>query len=199
MKFVGLTLRVDKYDQINECRDAIDQRWYKFLHICGITPILIPNNEIQALNTLSAINISGVIFSGGNDLGYINDELLVRDEVETAILSYSIKNNLPVIGVCRGMQFIQKYFGTKVDKVDNHTKTSHSISFGGEDRVVNSYHNYGTIGETRDFRVVARSQDNIIESIEHNNLPIKAIMWHPEREEEFHPQDIEMFKEHFTI
>ena len=124
MKKIGLTLRIDEHKKINEYRDAIDQRWYCFLQKCGIFPVLIPNNKEIAEDILSTSSISGLILSGGNNLSFINDKSVIRDEVETFILQYAIQNNLPILGVCRGMQLIQKYFGVDIYKIQNHPHTN---------------------------------------------------------------------------
>ena len=38
------------------------------------------------------------------------------------------------------------------------------------------------------------TKDKFIESIEHKKLPIKGVMWHPEREKNYHKQDLKRLK-----
>ena len=50
----------------------------------------------------------------------------------------------------------------------------------GPSRKVNSLH-HQSIGEIGDgLLVTARSEDGIVEGIEHGSLPVVAVQWHPE-------------------
>ena len=40
--------------------------------------------------------------------------LLKRNKVEKSIIKFSIKNKIPLLGVCRGMQLVNIYFGGKI-------------------------------------------------------------------------------------
>ena len=51
---------------------------------------------------------------------------------------------IPIIGVCRGMQIIQNYFGINLFKISGHIKVRHELYYEGKKINVNSYHNYGT-------------------------------------------------------
>lgn len=189
-------MRVVMDSQWGERRDAIDQKWYSFLSICDIFPILLPNAYNMG-SMLSSLPLSGVILSGGNSLNSMGGDAPEKDYCETRFLEVAIDHNLPVMGVCRGMQFIQDYFGVKLEKIENHAGSRHDIILDGEVRNVNSYHHYGSTHTTDCLEIVARASDNIIEAISHNTLPIQGIMWHPEREENYHKNDIALFKKHF--
>ena len=45
---------------------------------------------------------------------------IIRDEAELKAVDYFVKRNLPVLGVCRGAQILNVYFGGKLSLVDNH-------------------------------------------------------------------------------
>lgn len=196
MKRVGLTMRVDVHDSVKERRDAIDQRWFKFLERCYLLPILLPNN-LGYINCIDDLELDGIILTGGNSIGTLGGESPERDLFEQKILEYMIQHTKPILGVCRGMQVIQNYFGIKLVKVDNHVNKRHSLVFLGHNLEVNSYHNYGATDSIKDIEVLARCEDGIIEAIEHKNLPIMGIMWHPEREKTFSDVDINIFRKHF--
>ena len=112
-----------------------------------------------------------------------------------------------MIGICRGMQAINSFFGGKVIKSDNsaHVNNSHEIklvekSFFSNKQIitVNSYH-YNTINSScigKDLIPFAHSLlDNTIEGFVHTELPITGVMWHPERKPT--NESSELFKEIF--
>ena len=49
---------------------------------------------------------------------------LKRNKVEKSIIKFSIKNKIPLLGVCRGMQLVNIYFGGKI-RLKNHMRTNH--------------------------------------------------------------------------
>lgn len=195
-KCVGLTMRVEKLPNIAERRDCIDQRWYNFLDACNLQPILIPNSESfvaeKYLNKLS-----GIILTGGNSLSHLGGDAPERDKAENKIIEHSIEKKLPLIGVCRGMQVLQNYYGVSMEKVDGHVRTRHNLSFKGKQINVNSFHNYGAT-ETTDFlEILAICSDGVVEAVQHKEHPFMGIMWHPEREKSFSNFDIHLFRECF--
>lgn len=194
MKIAALTLRVDSLEEYNERRDAIDQRWYKFLSACNLHPFLVPNCDTFGLKLITKINPDLIILTGGNSLEKYGGDAIERDTLEVYILEFAIRNNIPLLGVCRGMQLIQNYFGTSLFKVFNHISTEHEIIFKGEKTTINSFHQYGTDELTDSFNMISSTEDNIIKAIQHKNLPIVGIMWHPERERNFKARDIELVK-----
>jgi N5-(cytidine 5'-diphosphoramidyl)-L-glutamine hydrolase len=197
LKYVGVSMRVDVHSTIEERRDAIDQRWYAFLKECGFFPILLPNT-LDTLNILNDYPVNGVLLTGGNTLGSLGGTTQERDQLETALIKRCISFKLPVLGVCHGMQIIQNYFGIKLKQIPNHVAVRHAIIYKNEKLEVNSYHDYGTYDTTsNELNVIGMAEDGIVESVQHVDLPIQGIMWHPERELEFRSFDKNIFKEHF--
>lgn len=185
-----------------EARDAIDQNWYAFCRNCDLFPVLIPNDMmLKDPNYLSFFiqqhELNGLIFSGGNTLHSLGGDSENRDFIEKAFLNFAITNKIPVIGVCRGMQIIQEYFGINLYKIDNHVAQNHEIIFQEKKILVNSFHNFGTDKSIPSLKVKARSHDQIIEAISHETLPIQGIMWHPERYSVFSKLDLRLFNQHF--
>jgi putative glutamine amidotransferase len=220
MKKIGITQRV-VYDSFSkEVRDTIDHRWYDFGKNFNIKLFPIPNNLQSIPEYLTTLNLDGFILSGGNNIGSLqikefdinqllkNDISIKRNNTEIKILSWVIEKNVPIIGVCRGMQFINSYFdGTQVliDK-KKHVNNHHLINivdddfrkFYGDSAEVNSYHNYGIKEAMLGEKLVPTSySDNEIESFKHNERSIYGIMWHPERFQSFRIADINFFKKIF--
>lgn len=138
----------------------------------GGIPIGIDNNLDKYLDLCD-----GYVFQGGDDID-INNIKYIR------LLN---KKNIPVLGICLGMQ---EMGGNKLKDVDNHLDNKlHMISIDrnsllyrivGEDRIlVNSRHK-SAIYDTNLF-VSSRSNDNVIESIEDNTRRFfLGVQWHPE-------------------
>lgn len=189
-------MRVDIYDSIHERRDATDQRWYKFLKKCNLFPILLPNFE-ETMLLIEKIELSGILLTGGNTLETLGGDASERDALEKKLIDYAILRGKPLLGVCRGMQIIQTYFGVKLQLISDHIATRHDTLFNDQYINVNSYHQYAAFDSTKELEVEARCADGAIEAIQHNTYPIKGIMWHPEREAHSSTFDIDLFKKHF--
>jgi putative glutamine amidotransferase len=195
MNLVGITQRVDIIPAYNERRDALDQRWYKFLAQCDITPVILPNCVDTARRILANVTTSGMILSGGNSSVQHGGNAPERDLLETFLINYCIAESLPLIGVCRGMQVLQVHFGHHLRKIDGHVCASLPITTVDKTRIVNSYHTLGAYTCPPPFEAYAHSDDKVVKAIKHAELPLQGIMWHPERYREFAPEDIQLFRD----
>ena len=194
---IAVSQRVDKIPSINEDRDSIDQRLINWILAAGFDPITVPNtihNFDKLQNWINLIKPDGLLLSGGNDIG----DSLNRDTTEKHLLNWAINYKKPVYGICRGMQFLAINHGVNLIKVDNHVNKIHKVSFFGKIKKVNSFHNFSISTIPKNFRVISKSEDGMIESIEHNFLPIIGVMWHPEREKRFDIHDLEIIKKLFS-
>jgi len=125
MKIVAVTQRVVVDPPHGTRRDCLDQVWVKFLLECGLIPIPIPNSVEAALQISG--KVSGIVLTGGNDLIACGGDAPERDETETALLDLAVHRDLPVLGVCRGMQMIQHRFGTRLQHVHGGLRTPHKL------------------------------------------------------------------------
>ena len=187
---IGISTRIVNPVNYEEKRDAISHDLIRILDQLNFNPILIPNNLLDVKNFLEQLSFSGFIISGGDNIG----DFPQRDETEKEILKYSSTKNLPTLGICRGMQVINNFFGgkTELNKLKNHVNTNHllkiinekfKIIFKNDSIEVNSYHNnviqLKNLGE--DLIPFAVYNDNSIEGYFHKSLSIYGVMWHPER------------------
>lgn len=189
-KLLGVSLRVENIPTHNEKRDAISQDWTEFLSKIDAYPVLIPNKVENIQDFLDNFQLDGIILSGGDNVG----EFPERDKTELNILEYAIRKNIPVLGVCRGMQLVNYYFGGKVIQSEKkeHVGKFHPISFLtktciekiGTNTTVNSFHNNLLLKENlgKDLENFAIAEDNTIEGFFHKKFPILGVMWHPERD-----------------
>jgi gamma-glutamyl-gamma-aminobutyrate hydrolase PuuD len=182
MKVLVVTQRVDRFPDRQEQRDALDERLGLWLSSSGFLVYPLPN-VLVATGMLQAwlerIEPSGIILSGGNDIG----DGSLRDDSEKALLEHALNYRLPVLGICRGMQMIGVWSGIKLKPVDGHVGTRHAIR-GTISGTVNSFHRFSWAECPSQYEVLARSEDGEIEAIRHRDLPWEGWMWHPEREVE---------------
>lgn len=150
----------------------------------------------------------GLILCGGNDVdpkyygepvdGSVNIDL-PRDEAEFALLDAYVKAGKPVLGICRGHQLINIYFGGSlyqdIPEADLHTcrldyYCTHSVTavkgsllekLYGTEFTVNSSHHQALkeLGEGLIGTAFWKGRYN--EAFEHASLPILGVQWHPER------------------
>ncbi len=190
---IGISLRVIKAENYLEKRDGLSQDWPKFFKKLNSIPIFIPNTLDNVESYLDNIGINGIILSGGDNIGDDPE----RDITETKLIQYGIDNDLPIFGVCRGMQMINHFFNGTIktnaskDHVNNHHKIKilnniFSKNLNSEIITANSFHNNiindENLGEG--LKVFAKTfLDNSIEGIFHNKHKILGVMWHPERDQ----------------
>ena len=197
MKTVFLTQRVDIIKSYGERRDALDRKWSLFLRNCGCLIYPLPNDIDSVMEIMGKNSTAGIVLTGGNNLAAYGGDAPERDMVEGFLIEYAVKNDIPLIGVCRGMQVILHHFGVALVPVSNHVAVRHLVQYETEKREVNSYHGYGAKSVNNLFEITARSADGVVESVKHCNNRIKGIMWHPEREIVFSQDDIRLFVEFF--
>lgn len=195
MKFIGLSLRVELHQYKNnvERRDSIDQQWIEFFKTCGLIPILLPNHLTTVDTLLKKFNLDGIVLTGGNNPVKYGGDAPERDCVDQYLIDWSIINDKPLIGVCRGMQSIQLAYKNPLAAVDGHVSSNVSISLDNDERIVNSYHSLGTVECSSPIVTKAKSKDGVIKAIKHESECIYGMMWHPERNIPFEQVDIDFF------
>lgn len=189
--------------------------YIKALEKCGAIPIILPlTSDKEELNYF--INIcDGFLLTGGHDVnpkvyGEVAREkcgviCTDRDEMEAIILEESVKNDKRILGICRGIQFMNAYYGgslyqdldtefksdlehhmnppydVPIHKVKIIKDTPLSKIINNEIYAVNSYHHQGIKDLSPDFRAMAIAEDGLIEGIYMPNKSfVLGIQWHPE-------------------
>ena len=189
MRPVLLSQRVEVLTDRGERRDALDQRLLDWLADCGYLAVPVPNRVERVECYWQLVQPVAVVLSGGNDLAVYGGDAAERDATERALLQLAIERRLPLFALCRGAQLVLDAFGNTLEPLEGHVGTRHQMLFEGQSREVNSYHQWGCRSLEAPLRVLARSEDGVIEAFEHNELPITAVMWHPEREQPFDAAD----------
>jgi len=199
MKTVAVTQRVSIIPEYGERRDCLDQAWTKFLAACGLLPVALPNVVDTALALCEWAGIAGLVLTGGNDLAEYGGDAPERDAVEHALLSWAQQRDMPVLGVCRGMQVIQQHFAIELRRVEGHVAKRQVIHIDGGCREVNSYHHFAAFDSRPPLEVWAVADDGAVEAIRHSVQPITGIMWHPERSAPFSSADVVLFRQVFMV
>jgi gamma-glutamyl-gamma-aminobutyrate hydrolase PuuD len=140
-----------------------------------------------------------LILCGGGDIG----KSPKRDARETSWIKSALENGQPIIGICRGMQLLNHYFGGEVENIsepliENHLNDTfdddddHSFRLSqfhlvydidGNMMEVNSRHHQHCRWVELNFEITHRATDGTVEGIQDLEKRIWAVQWHPEREE----------------
>ena len=200
MKVIAFTQRVSIDTAHGERRDCLDQRWADLATSLGALAIALPNQPPElAAPIIEKLSPALVILTGGNSpIGFGDNTTPERDAFEHALIDACLERDLPVLGICRGMQIINIHFGGTLQPASHHIATRHQIVMGPtEIRNVNSYHRLG-IGDkdlAQSLRSEAVDKQGFVEACRHKSFQVTGIMWHPEREDPFDVADINSIKE----
>ena len=188
--------------------------YYQKVVEAGGVPVIVPpvTDPHVIINTLDRID--ALILSGGGDynplwageepsplLHGINAE---RDQAELMITRLAYNRQIPMLGICRGIQTLAMALGGKVfqDISDRATEKhsqdadrsepTHTVTIEKDSILyhlysqqstiyVNSFHHQAVSDTGAKFRVTARSADGIIEAMESTEYkPVMGVQWHPE-------------------
>ncbi|WP_148715887.1 gamma-glutamyl-gamma-aminobutyrate hydrolase family protein [Chitinolyticbacter meiyuanensis] len=198
MKPVLVSQRVDAWRDRNERRDALDQRLIAILAECGLLAVPVPNRPDSVATLWQALMPAGVVLSGGNDLLVQGGDTPERDATERALLDLAVSHAAPVLGICHGLHVIVDYFGGTLHRIEGHVATRHPVAGELGTFEVNSYHNWGVRQLPELLQDLAQAPDGSIEALRHAELPVLAVMWHPEREATLAPHDRHLIEHHFA-
>ncbi len=162
----------------------------------GLDPVPISPASPRKLGDLR-----GLVLSGGGDvdparynapphpeLKHISRK---RDDLELELIREALAADLPILGICRGLQILNVACGgTLHQHIDGHRNVEHTVRavpgsrvaifVGEDDYVVNSRHHQaaGRIGEGL---VVTATAGEVVEALEApDHRFVVAVQWHPE-------------------
>ena len=202
---------------------CLRDRYYQQVVDAGGTPIIIPpvDDKNVIINTLE--HIDALLLTGGGDFNplWYNEEPsprlhsvnATRDLPELLITRLAYNRQIPMLGICRGIQtlavaldghVVQDISGNKEggDKPAikhsqdaDRNELSHSVNivpdshlfniYKSERIYVNSFHHQAVDDPGKRFRTTATAPDGTIEAIESCEFkPIMGVQWHPEWLEE---------------
>lgn len=172
------------------------------LSAAGYLPVLIPRIADTNLLEQTMDRADALLLTGGIK----EQDYYGRIEFEKLLMKMAIERNLPIVGFCHGHQCINLYFGGTLTSVpkDASPKVVHrgdvspyikdcfhminikpgsrlAEGFGTTRMEVNTSHTKCVKDVGEGLEVTARSDDGVVEAIEHRTLPITGFQFHPER------------------
>jgi microsomal dipeptidase-like Zn-dependent dipeptidase/gamma-glutamyl-gamma-aminobutyrate hydrolase PuuD len=194
---------------------TLAEAYYMSVVEAGGTPVVIPPYDDEKALVSLLDTLDGIVLSGGADIdpGYLGEEPLDcisinprRDAQELTLVRLAVDRQIPVLGICRGIQVLAAALGGRLyqdiktqhdTECIEHSQTiarglpSHDVRlvkdsllhrlFGQETLAVNSFHHQAVKEVPTGFRVTATAPDGIIEGMESIAFrTILGVQWHPE-------------------
>lgn len=189
--------------------------YYRSVLEAGGTPLIIPPfDDTDAMVSLLD-RVDALILSGGGDINplYLGEEPMrelssinpARDWHELMLVRLAANRQIPILGICRGLQVMTAALGGKLyqdiyketsatlkhsQDTDRHVAT-HSVHitptsllsrlFDCTQLPVNSFHHQAVREAAPGFTVTALSPDGLIEAVESaTHKSMIGVQWHPE-------------------
>lgn len=203
-------------------RTGVAREYIRAIEAAGGLPLLLPLVEAEELLSETLERLQGLLLVGGGDvdpqrfgeepvsgLGEIDPE---RDAFEIGLARLALERDMPVLGICRGIQVLNVSAGgtlyqdipSQVPRAIKHQQDAprwypcHEVRLESESRLatifqadclrVNSFHHQSVKVAAPIFRVSAKARDAVVEGIEsREHRFVVGVQWHPESMVERYP------------
>jgi len=194
------------------------------LRAAGLDPVVITPGKPHTLEGLK-----GLVLSGGSDINPtlyhetdkgsvgINDK---RDEMEWRLFEEALDADMPVLAICRGLQFLNVFHGGSLIQdlpasaghekrdsswVSGRHPAAHKVTVvegttlasivGSGEHEVNSRHHQAAERVSDKLVVSALSPDGVVEGLERQDKKfVVAVQWHPEDRVQVSDADRKLFE-----
>lgn len=189
--------------------------YMKMLEECGAVPLMLPLTHDERILDHCLNMCNGILLTGGQDVSpsmyganispFCGEVCEERDRMDRYLLISAIGRDLPVLGICRGLQLMNAALGgtlyqdlpSEYKSLVNHVmeppydRGVHNVTvlsgtpladmLGEGDIAVNSYHHQAVKDPASCLKPMAISEDGLIEAM---YMPGKrfvvGVQWHPE-------------------
>ena len=169
------------------------------IRAAGGIPVVLPLEMSEADADRIVETCDGFLFTGGQDVGSCPE----RDALETLVLSKALQSDKAILGICRGLQFINVFLGGTLwqDLPSQHPSEivhrqgkpydnpTHKVILNGdlstllgkETLEVNTLHHQAAKDLGENLEMMAVAPDGIIEACQMvGKRFVWAVQWHPE-------------------
>ncbi len=212
-------------------RFYVNEPYVRCIEAVGGLPFLIPAiDDEEGIGRLLEF-VDGILLPGGVDVDpvHFGEEPIpglggvdpAWDRVELFVARLALERNLPILGICRGIQVLNVAAGGSLyqdipSQVKGHVLKhvqdaprwypTHGVqpepgswveqALGQAGARVNSFHHQAIKIPAPGFSITAKSQDGIIEAIEDQSRGfVCGVQWHPELMVEYYPEHLEFFRQ----
>ena len=210
---IGLCTSYEKNE--TEDRIFINHAYLEAVRHFGGIPVVIPGEAEEGEQEYLLSLCDGLILTGGDDIDpalygeeIINDTVFPapeRDVREPRLIALALRRDLPVLGICRGLQILNVYFGGTLYQdlpAQMVTDVMHKMErpfervihdcylipesplaklTGRETIGVNSFHHQAVKDVAPGLEIMAKAPDGIVEAVRKPDAKfLWAVQWHPE-------------------
>lgn len=174
--------------------DTLEAAYIRYFAELGMEAWPVPNFLPEPGKALAGVEFGGLVLTGGGSLPpeYYRqphtDRLQPRrDRTEKALIGLCRERGRPILGICRGMQYLNVLQGGRLSRLEGlrvprPIRVDHPVEVTGEQWLVNQYHNDGIYLEDLAPGLAPLAVDRENGVAEAFTAPgILALQWHPER------------------
>ncbi len=177
--------------------DVLESTYVVYFEHLGVELHQLSNFTTNLHRFLDSNSFDLIILTGGGSLPSEfyreeHDDILQfkRDKLEWSLMEYSLEEGIPILAICRGMEYMNAFLGGKLTKFSAQNEPrligkEHRVTLGDGSKIsVNNYHNDGiTKGDVaEELEIIGMDVENdTIEAIFSIEKKWFGIQWHPER------------------